>query len=214
MYLPKHFEQTDLEALYALIEHSPFGILVTASPDGIEANHLPFELDRSQGTHGSLLCHVARSNPVWQHAPSLTTDSLVIFQGPSAYISPSLYASKQETHMVVPTYNYAAVHVSGQVTVHDDVRWVRGLVSRLTGKFEKQREVPWKMGDAPASYIDERLSHIVGLEIRISHLTGKWKLNQNRSEADRRSVIAGLNTGNADEKAVAQLMVRQPNSRK
>lgn len=207
MYLPEHFQQHDAEASYGLIEQSPFGILVTTSQDGLEANHLPFELDRQRGEHGSLFCHVARSNMVWQSAARLATDCLVIFQGPSSYISPSLYdASKQETHMVVPTYNYIAVHVSGPIVVHDDVRAVRGLVSRLTAHFEKRRKVPWKMGDAPAAYIDERLAHIVGLEIQISRIQGKWKMSQNRSKADQHSVMNALQAGSENEQAVANVM--------
>jgi transcriptional regulator len=207
MYLPEHFQQTDREQLYGLIEQSPFGILVTASATGLEANHLPFELDRDRGEHGSLFCHVARSNKVWQSEAALET-ALAIFQGPSTYISPSLYASKQETHMVVPTYNYVAVHVTGRLIVHDDVRAVRGLVARLTRHFEKDREVPWKMGDAPAAFIEERLKHIVGLEIEIIGITGKWKMSQNRSPADQQSVITRLATGSTEEKAVADVMTQ------
>jgi transcriptional regulator len=207
MYLPEHFQETNHEQLYGLIEQSPFGILVTASPAGFEANHLPFELDRNRGEHGSLFCHVARSNQVWQSEAALE-NCLVIFQGPSAYISPSLYASKQETHMVVPTYNYVAVHVSGRIRVLEDVRSIRGLVARLTQHFEKTREMPWKMGDAPAAFIDERLRHIVGLEIEITGIAGKWKMSQNRSKADQQSVIAELAAGSTEEKAVADVMTQ------
>jgi transcriptional regulator len=210
MYVPEHFRQPDQEQIYSAIQGSPLGILVTADATGINANHLPFELDRSQGEFGSVLCHVARSNTAWQGADSLPTESLVIFQGPAAYISPTLYASKKETHKVVPTYNYVAVHAYGRIVVHDDPRWLRGLVGRLTQRFETQRDDPWKMGDAPRDYIDEQLSRIVGLEIQISRLEGKWKMSQNRSVADQEGVIAGLGVSVADtERAVAAVMRRR-----
>ncbi|WP_353152921.1 FMN-binding negative transcriptional regulator [Herminiimonas fonticola] len=207
MYLPQHFAQTDHTKLYELITQSPLGILITHTHAGIEANHLPFELDAEQGAHGSLYCHVARANTVWQRANLSDTDSLAIFQGPSAYISPSLYASKKTTHEVVPTYNYAVVHVYGRIIVHDDARWLRGMVGRLTKRFEMQQETPWKMSDAPPSYIDERLKHIVGLEIQITRIEGKWKMSQNRDQADRMGVIAGLmQSADEDERSIAAIM--------
>lgn len=207
MYLPQHFAQTDHTKLHELITQSPLGILIAHTHAGIEANHLPFELDAEQGAHGSLYCHVARTNTVWQRANLSNTDSLAIFQGPSAYISPSLYASKKTTHEVVPTYNYAVVHVYGRIIVHDDARWLRGMVGRLTKRFEMQQETPWKMSDTPPSYIDERLKHIVGLEIQITRIEGKWKMSQNRDQADRMGVIAGLmQSADEDERTIAAIM--------
>ena len=210
MYLPQHFAQTDCTKLYECITQSPLGILITNTHAGIEANHLPFELDPEQGTHGSLYCHVARTNTVWQQANLSTADSLAIFQGPSAYISPSLYETKKTTHEVVPTYNYAVVHVYGRIIVHDDARWLRGMVGRLTKKFEMQQETPWKMSDAPPSYIDERLKHIIGLELQITRIEGKWKMSQNRNHADQLGVITGLTqSAGEDERAVATMMQQQ-----
>lgn len=210
MYLPQHFAQNDRTRLHELITLSPLGILITNTHAGIEANHLPFELDPEQGTHGSLYCHVARANTVWQQANLSDADSLAIFQGPSAYISPSLYASKKTTHEVVPTYNYAVVHVYGRIIVHDDARWLRGMVGRLTKKFEMRQETPWKMSDAPPSYIDERLKHIVGLELQITRIEGKWKMSQNRNHADQLGVIGGLmQSANKDERTVAAIMQQQ-----
>ena len=209
MYLPKHFAQTDHIKLYDLITQSPLGILITNARAGIEANHLPLELAPEQGAHGSLFCHVARANTLLQQANLSDSDSLVIFQGPSAYISPSLYETKKTTHEVVPTYNYAVIHVYGRIIVHDDARWLRGMVGRLTKKFEVHPETPWKMSDAPPSYIDERLKHIVGLELQITRIEGKWKMSQNRNHADQLGVIAGLTqSADEDERTVATIMLQ------
>lgn len=187
--------------------NASFGTLVTVSEADIEANHLPFELDTRSGELGTLLCHVARNNSVWQQAQNATYDSLIVFQGPSAYISPSFYPTKQETHEVVPTYNYIVVHAYGRIIVHDDEKWVRGAVGRLTRKYEASREIPWKMSDAPRDFMTGMLQNIVGLEIPITRLAGKWKLNQNRPEADQESVIANLADSNShSEREVAQAM--------
>ncbi len=208
MYLPAQFEETDLQALHAGISQSPFGTLVTLSGTGLEANHLPFELDAAQGSHGVLRCHVSRANAVWK-AVTASSEALVIFQGPSAYVSPSLYASKPDTHQVVPTYNYVAIHAHGRVLVHDDARWLHGLVGRLTRRYENARETPWKISDAPPAFIEERLQQIVGLEIVISRIEGKWKMSQNREERDQRSVMAGLaDSPDAADREVAAEMQR------
>ena len=209
MYLPTHFEETDLQALHEGISQSPFGTLVTLSDTGLEANHLPFELDAAQGTHGVLRCHVSRANAVWKTIAA-SSEALVIFQGPSTYISPSLYASKPDTHQTVPTYNYVAIHAHGRVVIHDDTRWLHGLVGRLTRRYENVRDEPWKMSDAPPAYIEERLQQIVGLEIIVSRIEGKWKMSQNREERDQRSVIAGLtDSPDAADRAVAAEMQRR-----
>lgn len=189
MYVPSQFEPADLAAMYALIERSPLGALVSVGEAGLAANHLPFELDHEAGV---LRAHVARRNPVWQEAAAGRAEALVIFTGPDAYISPNWYASKAETHEVVPTWNYVAVHVRGTIKVHDDVNWLRALVARLTRRFEASQPVPWKMGDAPAPFIAEELRHIVGIEIPIAGIEGKWKLGQNRSRADREGMKTGL----------------------
>jgi transcriptional regulator len=204
MYRPSPFEAPDLDAMYALVEDSPLGALVTMGEAGLAANHVPFELDRQAGV---LRAHVARRNPVWRDAQAGRADALVIFTGPDAYISPNGYATKAETHEVVPTWNYVAVHVQGAIHVHDDVPWLRGLVARLTRRFEASQPVPWKMGDAPAAFLDEQLAHIVGIEIPIAGIEGKWKLSQNRSVADRVGTRAGLMAGNdAKARAVGALV--------
>ena len=199
MYLPAAFQEQRPEALHALMQAHPLGTLVTHGPDGLDANHIPFELDATAGPHGLLRAHVARANPVWQQAGD--TEVLVIFQAADGYISPNWYPSKPEHHRHVPTWNYAVVHAHGVLRVRDDERFLRGLVARLTREHEarSQQEKPWKMGDAPADYIDGLLKVIVGLEIQITRLEGKYKLGQNREERDRLGAAAGLDAlGNND----------------
>ena len=161
MYLPAHFEENRPEALHALIAAHPLGALVLSGPNGLDANHVPFEFDASAGAHGTLRAHVARANPVWQEVQA-QQDVLVIFQGPTGYISPNWYPSKHEAHRQVPTYNYLVVHAHGRITVRDDEAFVRGFVARLTRRMEAGEPAPWKMGDAPRDYIDQMLAAIVG----------------------------------------------------
>jgi transcriptional regulator len=190
MYLPKHFETTDIATLHAFIRQYPFAALVTRSADDLTANHIPFMLDSAPAPYGTLLGHVARANPVWRSASD--DDVLVIFQGPNAFISPSWYPTKQETGQVVPTWNYAVAHVYGRITVHDNAAWVRSHVEALTHVHEDTRETPWHVTDAPADYIDRLVLGIVGIEIPIGRVLGKWKMSQNRSDEDRRGVVEGL----------------------
>lgn len=192
MYLPRHFEAPDLQQIHQLIEAHALGALVTLGPNGLDANHVPFLFDRDDKPHGRLIAHVARANPVWQEASG--AEVLVIFRGEEAYISPNWYPSKQETHRQVPTWNYRVVHVHGKLTVRDDERFVRSVVARLTRKHEAvtHADRAWKMGDAPADYIDGLLRHIVGLEIAITRIEAKWKLSQNRDAHDRTNAAQAL----------------------
>ena len=144
MYLPAHFEETRTEVLHTLIAEYPLGALVTLGSDGLTANHIPFLVDSSAGEHGRLIGHVARNNALW-HDHDANLQALVIFQGPSAYISPNWYATKLATHEVVPTYNYAVVHAHGPLIIHDDPKWLRGVVGKLTKAMESSQAVPWKM---------------------------------------------------------------------
>ena len=190
------------------MERSPLGALVLAGPSGLEANHVPFQTDRRGGELGTLRCHVARSNDVWKYADG--AECLVIFAGPSAYISPSFYETKKEDGKVVPTYNYVAVHAHGRIAVHEDHKWLRALLGHLTQKFEAPRPEPWKMGDAPQDYLEEMLGKIVGMEIAITRLEGKWKMNQNRSEADKAGVVAGLRqSAKAADREVAEMVKKR-----
>lgn len=205
MYVPDHFAESRHEQLHGLIAAQPLGTLVTCSAHGIAANAIPFIL-MPGGDHGTLHGHVARSNAVWS-TPQTVAEALVIFQGPEAYISPSWYASKRETHRVVPTWNYQVVHLYGPLVVHDDPKWVRAQAGRLTRQMEASSVVPWKMADAPRAYTDEQLGQIVGIEIPIARLLGKTKMSQNRSPADRAGAAAGLReTGEPVAAAVADLI--------
>lgn len=184
MYIPPHFAETRPEVLHALIRQHPLGALIAHGETGLDANHLPFELDTSEPTAPVLRAHVARQNPLWRQVND-GQEVLVVFRADEAYISPGWYPSKHESHRQVPTWNYRVVHAHGRIAVHDDERYVRGLVARLTRQHEAGQPQPWKMGDAPAEHIDTLLRAIVGLEVRIARLEGKFKLSQNREARDR-----------------------------
>ncbi|HWS73499.1 MAG TPA: FMN-binding negative transcriptional regulator [Quisquiliibacterium sp.] len=183
MYVPDHFAEARPEELHRLIEAHPLGVLVTHGDAGLDANHLPFELDTAAGGLGTLRAHVARANPVWAEVRD-GDEVLVVFRGADAYVSPNWYPSKHETHRLVPTWNYRVVHAHGRIAVRDDERFVRGLVARLTRAHEAAQPRPWKIGDAPADHVDALLKAVVGLEIGITRLVGKFKLSQNREARD------------------------------
>ena len=210
MYVPAHFEENRPEVLHQLIVDQPFATLVTTGPNGLDANHLPFEFAAGEGPLGTLRAHVARANPVWQEVAE-NPDTLVIFQGPAAYISPNWYPSKHDTHRQVPTYNYMVVHAHGKIVVHEEEAFLRGLVARLTRTMEANEPKPWKMGDAPADYISQMLGAIVGIEIEVTRLVGKWKLGQNKEARDRRGAAEGLLAGGSEvQEAVAEAMLNAP----
>lgn len=196
MYVPAHFSETDGTALHALIEQYPFGTLVTHGADGLDANHLPFHLEVDASGRTKLHAHVARANPLWQ---SVSTGDMVlaVFQAGDAYVSPNWYPSKHATHQQVPTWNYRVVHAHGRITIRDDVRYVRGVVAHLTRRHEAAQPRPWKMGDAPAAYLEEMLKAIVGIEIDVTRLVGKLKLSQNKSAEDVRGAAEALKGGEA-----------------
>jgi len=191
MYTPAHFAQADTVALHALVQAHPLGVLIHNGPQGLDANHLPFDLDPTTGPLGTLHAHAARANPLWQQCAA-GADVLVVFRSVAGYISPNWYPSKHVAHRQVPTWNYEVVHAHGRLTVHDDVRYVRGLVARLTRTHEASQPQPWKMGDAPSDYLDAMLANIVGLEITITRLEGKSKLSQNKDALDRSTAAAAL----------------------
>jgi transcriptional regulator len=191
MYEPAHFEEKRPEVLRALMRAHPLGTLVTLGADGLNANHLPMLYEEQPAPFGTLRCHVARANPVWREY-SASCEALVVFQGPSTYITPSWYPSKKETAKVVPTYNYAVVHAYGPLRIIEDSVWLRSFVEQLTERHEALRSVPWKVSDAPENYIDTMLRNIVGVEIPLTRITGKWKASQNRTTADRAGVVNGL----------------------
>ena len=177
--------------MHALMRAHPLASLVTCIEGAIEANHLPLLVDPSPAPLGTLRGHVARANPLWRQLQA-GREALAIFQGPQAYVTPSWYPSKQESGQVVPTWNYAVVHAYGPLVVHDDRDWVRDLVTRLTVQQESGLPQPWGIHDAPADYIERMLSAIVGIELPLVRLEGKWKVSQNRNDADRAGVVAGF----------------------
>ncbi len=212
MYIPGSFAETDVPTLFDYVDAHPLGILVSASPDRLAATHLPLILDRSAGPSGTLLGHLARANPQASRDPSSTADALVIFTGPDAYITPQWYATKQETGRVVPTWNYIAVHVYGTLRFHDDPAFLRDHLERLTHRHEAGRVDPWHVSDAPGDYIAQQMNAIVGVTVEIERLEGKWKMSQNRVDADIAGVIGGLENSDvaADQEVAAIVAARRP----
>lgn len=202
MYLPKHFEENRAEVLHELLRAHPLGLLVTQPGGELRADSIPFMLDAQRGPHGTLVAHVARANTLWREAAD--TQALVVFQGPQAYVSPSAYPSKAEHGKVVPTWNYIMVQARGRLRAIDDPAWLHALVSRLTDRHEANRPVPWEVGDAPLDYIEKMLGAIVGIEIEIEAIAGKWKVSQNRSAADREGVARTLSAEGGTAEAMAQ----------
>ena len=214
MYIPPSNAEHRPEVLLDFIDAHPFGALVTASADGLFATHLPLVLDRARGAHGTLEGHVARANPHHRLEPA-TGESMVIFTGPDAYVTPAWYASKAEHGRVVPTWNYVAVHVYGTLRFVDDRAFLRRHLEQLTARHEDGREHPWAIGDAPPEYIDQLERAIVGFELAITRIEGKWKMSQNRPAADIDGVVRGL-AGSPDpgDRAVAAIVdARRPGAR-
>lgn len=206
MYQPHHHREARLDLQHALIRAHPLGTLVTIGAEGLVANPVPFLLDDLSGPLGLLRAHVARANPLWRdHDPSVA--ALVIFHGPQAYVTPSWYATKRESGKVVPTWNYVTVHAYGRMAVVEDRSWLLAQITALTKDMEKNRAEPWFVTDAPEPFIEATLDQIVGLEIPIDRIEGKWKLSQNRPRADRDGVISGLFASpNPEHQAMAKLM--------
>lgn len=201
MYQVGAFREERIDVMHALMRSHPLATLVSLNDGIAEADHIPLLIDPGPSPCGTLLGHVARANPLWRVAAGRAV--LAIFQGPQAYVTPSWYPSKRETGQVVPTWNYAMVHASGQLVVHDDREWLRGLVTRLTDQQEAGFRQPWRVDDAPADYLDRMLGAIVGIEIPVDRLAGKWKVSQNRSAADRGGVVEGLLAAPDDPQARA-----------
>ncbi len=196
MYTPASFREERLDVLHGLIDAHPLGALVRQGDDGLCADHLPFEIaaPTPEAPFGILRAHVARANPLWR-APPGQEECMVIFQGPHAYITPAWYAEKQRSGKEVPTFNYAVVHAHGPLRAIDDAAWLMGLLERLTARHEADQAAPWRISDAPAEYIEKMLNAIVGIEIALTRITGKWKLGQNRSMQDQASMAHGLSLG-------------------
>jgi transcriptional regulator len=189
MYLPKHFEQHDRGRVIALMRERPLATLIVATPAGPTADLIPLEFHPDEGEHGTLRGHVARANPLWRQVGA---QALAVFTGPDAYVSPGWYPSKREHGKVVPTWNYTMVQARGTLRAVEDAPWLRALVGRLTEHHEAQQVQPWSVSDAPDDYVQQMLKAIVGIEILLTSLIGKWKVSQNRSAADREGVATGM----------------------
>ena len=193
MHIPKHFAQNDPEQLKDLIRTYPFATLITHSAAGIEANHIPLLLAESDGKN-VLQGHIAKANPLWKQVQS-GAEVLVIFHGPNSYISPNYYPTKQEHGKVVPTWNYVTVHVKGAMNYIHDADWNREIITRLTDHHEAGQVTPWSVVDAPEAFTEKMLSAIVGLQIDIFSMVGKWKVSQNQPEQNKQGVVDGLSQG-------------------
>jgi transcriptional regulator len=190
MYIPKHFKQNDVAVQAALVRDNPLAAVIAHTPDGLSANHIPLLLEIDSSGQWLLQGHVATSNQLAEVDES--TDVLVIFTGPNAYISPNWYPSKKDDGRAVPTWNYTALHVSGRIRLIEDDEWKLSLLQRLTLRHEEKFSEPWLVEDAPDGFIDRLSSHVVGLEIRASRIDAKWKASQNQPDRNRRGVYNGL----------------------
>jgi transcriptional regulator len=208
MHLPSQFEETRLNVLHDLVRSHPLGAFVTLTETGLAANHIPFVIHPGRGEKGTLCGHLARANPAWQHFG--TIEALVIFQGPESYITPSWYPSKHADGKAVPTWNYAVVHAYGTPRAIEDGTWLLEHVTQLTATHEAGQALPWEVSDAPRDFTEQLISRIVGIEIPIARLQGKWKVSQNRKQPDRLGVAAGLESLATDRsQAMAELVMQR-----
>lgn len=191
MYQPPHFREDDLGVQHALIREHPLGLLITAGASGLIANSVPFHLDAEGSEKGTLQLHLAKANTQWRDIQD-GAPVLAVFQGANSYVTPSWYQTKRETGKVVPTWNYAIVQARGPARVIDDHGWLLKQINAITGEQEEKRNAPWAVGDAPDDFIRAQLKGIIGIEIEITAIDGKWKVSQNRPVADRQGVAAGL----------------------
>lgn len=193
MYIPAHFAEPKTEVMHDLIRAHPLSTLVVLSSGGLDANHLPLHLSAEPAAPlGTLRGHVARANPLWRDFVE-EVEVLAIFQGPESYISPSWYPTKAETGKVVPTWNYAVVHAHGKLRVLDDAAWLRAHLAALTAHNEMPFDAPWQPSDAPPDYLEKLMVAIVGIEIVVTRLCGKWKTSQNQPPRNQAGIVCGLN---------------------
>lgn len=208
MYTPTHFEQPRIDAMHALMRAYPLATLITQGPGGLCANHIPMHLSEAPPPNGLLSCHVPRANSVW-HEAGASMEALVVFQGPDAYVTPSWYPSKKEHGKVVPTWNYAVVHAHGQIRVMDSAPWLKAHLEQLTAQQEAPLAHPWALADAPSDFTEKLFATLVGMEIVIHKLVGKWKVSQNRPAQDRAGVVAGLHNASAADAAQMAALVER-----
>jgi transcriptional regulator len=205
MYQPPQFREDRLDVQHGLIRVHPLGLLVTAGPNGLMANPIPFLIDPEASEKGTLSAHLSRANTQWRELGTVE-ECLVVFQGPQDYVTPSWYATKRETGKVVPTWNYATVHAWGRPRVIEDAEWLRRQIDDLTLSREHVRPEPWQVDDAPAPFVAAQIKGIVGVEIPIDRIEGKWKVSQNRPEADRLGVWEGFREEGGDSDEMAALV--------
>jgi transcriptional regulator len=208
MYQPPHFREERIEVQHTLIRSHPLGLLITSGPGGLQANFIPFVIYSDASTRGTLRCHLARANLQWRELQAVE-ECLIVFQGPQEYVTPSWYSTKRETGKVVPTWNYVTVHAWGRPQIIEDIAWLRPQLDDLTLLKEGTRPAPWKVDDAPPEFVASQIKGIVGVEIPIGRIEGKWKVSQNRSEADRLGVVAGLRASGADGGIMASLVAER-----
>jgi transcriptional regulator len=205
MYIPQHFEETRIDVLHAMMRANPLATLVTLADKQFNANHIPMVLDAKSGI---LRAHIARANSLWKTFDE-NIGCMAIFQGPISYISPSYYPSKKITERVVPTWNYAVVHVHAKLKIIDDAAWILNQINALTQQQEAAREQPWKVSDAPTDYVDQLLGALIGLELSIERIEGKWKVSQNQKPQDHQGVIDGLLQEGSENAAMMASLVKQ-----
>lgn len=201
MYIPQTFAESDPDVLFEMMASLKVATVVTNGPDGMIASHVPVEVDRHTGDQGAIRCHFAKPNPQ-QALIAEGLETLFIFQGPQAYVTPSWYPSKAETEKVVPTLNFAVVHAYGKGTVIDDPVAMRRHLGTLTDRFEEGLPNPWAVSDAPDDFIERMMKGITVVEVLLTRLEGKWKMSQNRPIGDRRGVADGLRSQGREDTAV------------
>lgn len=197
MYTPKIFAETDTQVMIEFMRCNAFATLISYSDQGLSAEHIPFTIGTQADCKAVLRAHIAKANPLWKSIES-GTPVLVVFQGSNSYISPNWYPSKALDSKVVPTWNYTAVHAKGPVEFIHDHQWLLSLLNGLTDEHEKTQSSPWAVSDAPTKFVDKQLSSIVGLEILVEGLEGKFKLSQNQSLENRQGLLRGLDGLNHD----------------
>lgn len=206
MYIPEHFDEPRIDILHELIRARPLSTLITLASDGLAANHIPLHLSEHPSPLGTLRGHVARSNTVWSDF-ARDVEVLAVFCGPDAYITPSWYPTKAEKGQVVPTWNYAVAHAYGTLQVIDDPAWLRAHLQVLTAHNEAPMPEPWRLSDAPRDFIEKLMAAVVGIEIVVTRLSGKWKVSQNQLPRNRAGVIQGLRaSGSAESLQMAALV--------
>jgi len=212
VYIPQHFAEPSVDTMHELIRAYPLATLVTHSSGGLNANHIPVYLAGSPAPYGALHGHIARANPLLGDIAD-GIETLAIFQGPDSYITPSWYATKKETGKVVPTWNYAVVHAYGVLRVADDMSWLRAQLEALTGHNESAFPKPWAVSDAPPEYIEKIMAAIVGVEMAITKLVGKWKVSQNQPAQNQAGIISGLKASDLpNAEAMAAMVEARANS--